>query len=409
MHRWQGEADRREKRDQNQHHQDRIGRQELASEDCADQLSPADQQQEHGDEPEGGCKHGSAQHQFPRFLAREVHPHDFGIIGLGEQIGGPLGGIGKARRDAVDRRAGRAEEAADDQPPDRSPRGAEAGCEVGENGEPPRAGKRSRAQRGPDPGEEIAPPHFTPRQEPEVKIAAEIGHVPDQQEHLEPRVHRPGDPGKDRSDDRVGRALPADEVEAVERAQHPAGRRRPHGRKQGAVEHRRNQILVGDPDLVGEERQQQDRQRHSAKPADHVERKGEAGRRLEFLAVAPGQDPAAVADDQLPRLELAEPAGGLGVADDEDQHPEGHEAERPAGKGQGREPRNRRNSFGRNKIAAVLQQRLEMMIFEPMLHRDARTPAGCARLGERQARVAAKQARPVRASFAGPPCRRASR
>ena len=60
-----------------------------------------------------------------------------GIEGLAEQVGGFLGAVGQGRRDAEQRRAGGTEEAADDQPADRSPDRLDAGGEVDVDRKPP--------------------------------------------------------------------------------------------------------------------------------------------------------------------------------------------------------------------------------------------------------------------------------
>src|SRR4029078_8512364 len=89
---------------------------------------------------------------------------------------------------------------------------------------------------------------------------------------------------------------------------------------------------------------------------------------LEVLVIAVDQSLAAVADDQLPGLELAKPARRLGVAGDEDQSPEQDDAEAAARERERGDARHRRNHLRNREIAAVLQQRPEMRVPEPMLH-----------------------------------------
>ena len=63
---------------------------------------------------------------------------------------------------------------------------------------------------------------------------------------------------------------------------------------------------------------------------------------------------AAVADDQLPGLELAEAADRLGVAGEKDQRAEQEDAEAVRGERQGRDARDCSDYARNREIAAVL-------------------------------------------------------
>ena len=89
-----------------------------------------------------------------------------------------------------------------------------------------------------------------------------------------------------------------------------------------------------------------------------------------------GDAVAAVADDQLPRLELGDPADRLDVAGDQDQRAEQQHAEPAAGEGERGDAADRRHGLGHAEIAAVLEQRPEMLVFEPVLHGRARLERG---------------------------------
>ncbi len=126
------------------------------------------------------------------------------------------------------------------------------------------------------------------------------------------------------------------------------------------------------PNHPRQERKDHHGEDHPADAAHDIERKGEAGGGLELLVLAHRQRRSAVTDDQLPRLELADPARRLGVAGDEDQHAEQGDAEAAAGEGEGGNPGNRRDRLRHGEITAVLQQRPEVRVLEPMLHLPAR-------------------------------------
>ena len=79
-----------------------------------------------------------------------------------------------------------------------------------------------------------------------------------------------------------------------------------HGRQQRAVEHGEPQLIRLDPDPGGDEREERDCHQHPANPAHRVQRESETRGRLEILGLAV-ERAAAVADDKLPRLELAMP------------------------------------------------------------------------------------------------------
>ena len=232
--------------------------------------------------------------------------------------------------------------------------------------------------------EQTSLPKLAPAEEPEQQIAAQIGDVPGCDIGFERRIEHEGDADENRPGDRVDAALPADEIEPVQRAEHADRRRRAHRREQGAVEHRQPEVLLADPEPSAKERQYGDGDNHSADAADDVQCKREAGRSLELLVIAGGERMAAVADDHLPRLELADAARRLGVAYDEDEHAEHEDAESPAGEGKGGDSGDACNDLGRGEIAAVLKQRPEVRVLEPVLHKarlEGREPSANVRSG----------------------------
>ena len=78
-----------------------------------------------------------ASHQLPRLLGRKVHPHDLGVEGASQEVGGLLRGVGKARRDPEQRCPGGPQQATDDEPADRPPNGLDTRSEIDFDGEPP--------------------------------------------------------------------------------------------------------------------------------------------------------------------------------------------------------------------------------------------------------------------------------
>jgi len=85
-----------------------------------------------------------------------------------------------------------------------------------------------------------------------------------------------------------------------------------------------------------------------------------------MLGVAVRDAVPAVADNQLPRLELGDPAYRLGVAGYQDERSEQDQAKSSGREGQGSKTEDRADCLGYAEIAAVLQQRTKMLIFEPV-------------------------------------------
>src|SRR5438270_10547466 len=99
------------------------------------------------------------------------------------------------------------------------------------DGEAPRAWQPLRAQRRANALHQSAALELAPSEEPAIKIAAEIGDVPGGDISTERRCSGVSDRDQDQPADRRRGALPADLVEAVERAEYPGGRRRTHSRQ----------------------------------------------------------------------------------------------------------------------------------------------------------------------------------
>ena len=96
-HRGQREAEHRQQRDPDHDQQDRVGGRNSGPEQAPHQRPAGEHQERDGERGRSRCQGSAAQHQPPRMLGREVHPHDFGIIGLGEEIGRLLRAVGEAR------------------------------------------------------------------------------------------------------------------------------------------------------------------------------------------------------------------------------------------------------------------------------------------------------------------------
>ena len=236
------------------------------------------------------------------------------------------------------------------------------------NREPPRTRERRGFQRRADAVEHAAAAQLAPGEEPQEQVAGEIGGEPDGNIDFEWCARcecyaRQGSPG-----DGIRASLPADEVETVQGAKHADRRRRAHGREQGAVQHGEPEVLIGNAEPAPKERKQGNGEDHSADAAHHVQGEGETRRCLEIFLVAVDERLAAVADDQLPGLELAQPARRLGVAGDENQGSEQHDAKSAPRERERCDAADCRNHLRNRKIAAVLQQRTEMRVPEPVPH-----------------------------------------
>ncbi len=237
----------------------------------------------------------------------------------------------------------------------------------------PRTRQGRRLERRANALEQPAAAQLADREEPGVEVAGEVGSVPDADIDGERCARGESGSGEQCAGDRRYRPGPAEQIEAVERPQHAARGRRAHRRQQGAVKHRQPQIFLADADPCGDQREESDGDDHPQHAAQHVEREGKSGRSLEHFGIARGEALAAVANDQLPRLEFADPARRLGVAGDEDHRPEQDHAETAPGERDGRQRADRRDPARNRKVAAVPEQRAEMLVLEPMLH-------GCSRL-----------------------------
>jgi hypothetical protein len=138
-----------------------------------------------------------------------------------------------------------------------------------------------------------------PREKPVVEVACEIGRIPrsDIANEAPAEVIKPKDDAQPA--DRRNRVGPADLVEPVERAKNPRRRCRRHCRQESAIEHREPNLTGRNADQGADKWQQRERNKHAPDSAHRVERKREAGGRLEILVLAV-EHPAAVPDDQLP-------------------------------------------------------------------------------------------------------------
>src|SRR5690242_20112525 len=86
-------------------------------------------------------------------------------------------------------------------------------------------------------------------------------------------------------------------------------------------------------------------------PAQHVEAERKTCRHLEMLRVAMRDAVAAVANDQLPRLEFRNPVHRTHVAGDEDEHTEEDNAKAACGKGERCNAADRRHNLRDAEIA----------------------------------------------------------
>ena len=78
------------------------------------------------------------------------------------------------------------------------------------------------------------------------------------------------DSDQDDPADRCRRALPADQVEPIERAEHAGRGCRGHCRQKRAIEHRQPQLLGPYADPSGNERQKGDADEHTANAAQRI-------------------------------------------------------------------------------------------------------------------------------------------
>src|SRR5258705_13569198 len=97
-----------------------------------------------------------------------------------------------------------------------------------------------------------------------------------------------------------------------------------------------------------------------ADAAHDIEGEGKAGRRPEVFGFAGSENETAVADDQLPRLELAEAARRLRVTGDQDQHAERRQAQAPSGECQRRHACHARYALRNSQITAVSKYATEL-------------------------------------------------
>ena len=85
------------------------------------------------------------------------------------------------------------------------------------DGEAPRTGQGRRTQCRPNALQQVASTKLAPGQEPEIKVSTKVGDEPYADIDLERGARREGDTGENGASDRIGGALPADQIEPVER------------------------------------------------------------------------------------------------------------------------------------------------------------------------------------------------
>src|SRR5690606_16732610 len=96
------------------------------------------------------------------------------------------------------------------------------------------------------------------------------------------------------------------------------------------------------------------------------ERKGDGVAKL--AQVIRPESRRTVSNDDLPGLELDEPACCERIAVDEDEQPEGRRAEAVGGEAESAERQQARYDSGRGHVAAIAEQAAEAGIAQPALH-----------------------------------------
>src|SRR5262249_13738961 len=102
--------------------------------------------------------------------------------------------------------------------------------------------------------QEAAPPQLPPRKKPGIKIAPQIGDVPDAHIGGERCVEHVSDGYENYAADGSCSALPADLVEPIECSQNSVRSGRSISRKQRTIEHRKPELVRLDADPGSDER-----------------------------------------------------------------------------------------------------------------------------------------------------------